>query len=82
LDFGHASIAAPDLNFASFAYFDREVATEPVKVFILAGQSNMEGARSIEADPKRNGGRGSLEFVVNDAVTVPCFKHLVDQDGK
>ena len=29
-----------------------------VKVFILAGQSNMEGAGKIEGDPKRNGGKG------------------------
>ena len=28
-----------------------------VKVFILAGQSNMEGAGKVEADPKRNGGK-------------------------
>ena len=55
---------------------------KPVKVFILAGQSNMEGAGFIEADPKRNGGRGSLEFVVKDAATAPRFKHLVDKDGK
>ena len=34
-------------------------ATKPVRVFILAGQSNMEGAGQIKADPKRNGGKGS-----------------------
>ena len=56
---------------------------KPVKVFILAGQSNMEGgAGFIAADPKRNEGRGSLEFVVKDAATAPRFKHLVDKDGK
>jgi alpha-galactosidase len=33
----------------------------PVKVFILAGQSNMEGHGFIAADSQRNGGKGSLE---------------------
>jgi len=54
----------------------------PVKVFILAGQSNMEGAGAIKADPKRNGGRGSLEFLVKDAATAKQFAHTVDKDGK
>ena len=31
-------------------------ATRPVRVFILAGQSNTEGAGQIKSDPKRNGG--------------------------
>ena len=34
-------------------------AAKPVKVFILAGQSNLEGAGQIKADPKRNEGKGS-----------------------
>jgi alpha-galactosidase len=55
---------------------------KPVKVFILAGQSNMEGHGFIKADPKRNGGKGSLEFLVRDPVTADRFKHLVDRDGK
>ena len=67
---------------ALFAHADRAFAAEPVKVFILAGQSNMEGQGFIAADPKRNEGRGSLEFVVQDAATAPRFKHLVDKDGK
>lgn len=36
-----------------------------VKVFLLAGQSNMEGHGMLVADPNRNGGKGSLEHVVN-----------------
>ena len=54
---------------------------KPTKVFILAGQSNMEGQGFIAADPKRNEGRGSLEFVLKDTATAPRFKHLVDKDG-
>ncbi len=53
----------------------------PVKVFILAGQSNMEGAGIIALDPKRNGGQGSLEFLVRDAATAPRFASLVNADG-
>jgi alpha-galactosidase len=57
-------------------------AAEPVKVYILAGQSNMEGQGIVAADPKRNEGKGSLEFLVKDPATAPRFKHLVDASGK
>src|SRR4051794_24313964 len=56
-------------------------ADKPVKVFILAGQSNMEGHGFVKADPKRNGGKGSLEYLVKDAATAARFKHLVDKGG-
>jgi alpha-galactosidase len=55
---------------------------KPVKVFILAGQSNMEGQGFIQADPRRNGGKGSLEFLVKDSATAAKYKHLMDKDGK
>jgi hypothetical protein len=55
---------------------------KPVKVFLLAGQSNMEGQGFIAADAKRNGGKGSLEFLVKNAATAAKFKHLVDANGK
>ena len=54
----------------------------PVKVFILAGQSNMEGQGKIKAEPKSNEGKGSLEYLVKDPATAARFKHLVDKDGK
>jgi alpha-galactosidase len=54
---------------------------QPVKVFILAGQSNMEGHGIIAADPKRNGGKGSLEYLVKDPATAARFGHLVGKDG-
>ena len=38
----------------------------PLKVFILAGQSNMEGQGVIKMNPQRNGGKGSLEYMVKD----------------
>jgi alpha-galactosidase len=57
-------------------------ATKPVRVFILAGQSNMEGHGYVAAEPKRNGGQGSLEFLVKDAATAKRFAPLVDAAGK
>ncbi len=55
---------------------------KPVKVFILAGQSNMEGHGLIASVPKRNGGKGSLEYLVKDSKTAAKFGHLMDKDGK
>jgi hypothetical protein len=57
-------------------------ADKPVKVFLLAGQSNMEGHGFVAADPKRNGGKGSLEHVARDTATADKFKHLLAADGK
>lgn len=54
----------------------------PLKVFILAGQSNMEGHGFIKADPRRNGGKGSLESLARQPETAARFKHLLDKDGK
>lgn len=60
----------------------KQVGQGPVKVFILAGQSNMEGQGIIASEPRHNNGKGSLEYVVKDPKTAPRFKHLVDKDGK
>ena len=57
-------------------------ADKPVKVFVLAGQSNMEGHGFIKADPKRNEGKGSLEYVTKQPATADKFKHLLGTDGK
>lgn len=53
-----------------------------LKVFILAGQSNMEGQGFIKADPQQNGGKGSLAFLVKDPATADNYKHLLGKDGK
>src|SRR5690349_16945896 len=42
----------------------------------------MEGQGIIAADPKRNGGKGSLEYLVKDSGTAARFDHLVGKDGK
>lgn len=54
---------------------------KPVKVFILAGQSNMEGHGIVPADPKRNGGKGSLEFLAKAPATAARFAQLEDRSG-
>ncbi|MEI7900604.1 MAG: sialate O-acetylesterase [bacterium] len=54
----------------------------PVKVFILAGQSNMEGQGAVKITPKsRNEGKGTLEYLVKDPATAERFKHTVDKKG-
>ena len=67
-----ASLAAPALA----------AEQRPLKVFILAGQSNMEGQGIIAADAKRNGGKGSLEFMVKAPAGASRFAKLTDKDGK
>ncbi len=56
-------------------------ADKPVRVFILARQSNMVGSGIVPADPKRNGGRGSLEDLVKDPATAEKYQPLMGQDG-
>ena len=54
----------------------------PVKVFILAGQSNMEGQGKIKMDPARNEGKGTLEYLVKNPATAKQYKHTVDKNGQ
>jgi len=55
----------------------QQAGKEPLKVFILAGQSNMQGTGTVEGDKK-----GSLRHLVTDPETAEQYKHLVDADGK
>lgn len=52
-----------------------------LKVFILAGQSNMQGHGVIKADEKRNRGRGTLEFVAKQPKTAKSLAHTIDKNG-
>jgi len=54
-----------------------------VKVFILAGQSNMEGQGVVDLDHPEyyNGGRGILERVMKDPIKAKLFSHIKDKDG-
>ena len=58
-------------------------AAGPVKVFILAGQSNMEGQGVVDLDhPKYyNGGRGILLNVMKNPKMASRYAHLKDQEG-
>jgi len=54
----------------------------PVRVFILAGQSNMEGYGAIQEEDKDKGERkGTLTSLLKDPVRVPALKHLRDAQG-
>ncbi|MBS0201565.1 MAG: hypothetical protein JSS49_01610 [Planctomycetes bacterium] len=55
---------------------------KPVKVFILAGQSNMEGQAVVDLEGKDyNNGKGTLKFLLNDPKTSSVVKHLAKPDG-
>ena len=59
------------------------VSAEPLKVFILAGQSNMEGQAVTDLSGKDyNEGKGTLASLMADPVKGSMFKHLKDADGK
>jgi hypothetical protein len=61
----------------------KQVGKCPVKVFILAGQSNMEGAAVVDLTGKDyNDGRGTLVTLMSDPVKGATFKHLKDASGK
>jgi alpha-galactosidase len=76
----HLAAVAAIILFASNAWAE-PVGKGPVKVFILAGQSNMEGAGAIRGDLERNEGKGGLEYLVKDPATAERFRHLVDDQG-
>lgn len=69
---------------ASFSFAQQSKTLAPVKVFILAGQSNMEGQAVIDLDHEKyyNGGRGNLEHVMRHSPLKDSYKHLKDKDGK
>lgn len=58
-----------------------DVSDRVLRVFLLAGQSNMEGAGVIAADPARNDGRGSLEYLAKNRPGSSFAKWLRD-DGQ
>jgi len=61
---------------------DSAAAESPVKVFLLAGQSNMVGAGQIKANPDRNGGQGSLEWMVESSPLKAKVQGLRDSSGE
>ena len=72
LIFSQNAIAAP---------FEKK-AKGPVKVFILAGQSNMEGQAVVDLTGKDyNDGKGTLATLIKDPAKGALFKHLQDSKG-
>jgi hypothetical protein len=62
----------------------RIVSAEPLalKVFILAGQSNMEGQAVVDLTGEHyNGGKGTLAAIMNDPAKRARFAHLRDSTG-
>lgn len=53
----------------------------PLKVFVLAGQSNMVGAGTVAMNPERNEGKGTLEYLVKSPASAADYAHLVDEAG-
>jgi len=55
----------------------------PLKVFILAGQSNMEGQGVADLEGKDyNDGKGTLQFLLRDPEKSSLFKRLKDEQGR
>jgi len=56
---------------------------KPLKVFILAGQSNMEGQAVVDLTGKDyNDRKGTLTKLMEDPAKAPMFAHLKAADGK
>ncbi len=54
----------------------------PLKVFILAGQSNMEGQAVVDLEGKDyNGGKGTLASLMKDPAKKGLLGHLKDEQG-
>ena len=81
----HVSLAVFALCLLGVAIVGKtEPQKEPVKVFLLAGQSNMEGQGVVSMDHPQyyNGGRGNLVNVMKNAKKAHLYKHLRDKKGK
>ncbi len=71
------------LGTSSVAQDVQQAGNRPVKVFILAGQSNMEGQAVVDlAGKDYNEGRGTLETLMGDPAKAPMFQHLRDVTGQ
>jgi hypothetical protein len=63
--------------------FAASFAHAKLKVIVLAGQSNMQGAGQVEMkENSRNGGQGTLAYLVKNEKTAKKYAHLVDKKGE
>jgi alpha-galactosidase len=65
---------------ASLAVFSSPLAAKTVKVFILAGQSNMEGQGSVDHD--YNEGKGNLVWSMANSKSADRMKKLKNEKGE
>jgi hypothetical protein len=74
-------LAAGLLGLSALA-FGADKQTQRVKVFVLAGQSNMEGQAVVDLTGKDyNDGKGTLATLMSIPEKRPLFKHLKNSDG-
>ena len=69
---------------AGFAFLDKHLDnSNKLRVFLLAGQSNMQGQGVVDFDhPKYyNGGKGTLKNVMKKRDRTNLYKHLIDTKG-
>lgn len=65
-----------------FVYAPSYAEEKPVRIFVLAGQSNMEGQAVADLSGKDyNGGKGTLKFLFEDKAKIELVKHLRDEKG-
>ncbi|MFN0125837.1 MAG: sialate O-acetylesterase [Verrucomicrobiales bacterium] len=72
------------LSTFSLLPFDAGAQSEKLKVFILAGQSNMEGQGSVDHDDERdsNGGKGNLVWSMKHSKSAEKMKMLKNEKGE
>ena len=69
---------------AGYAFLDKHLKpTNKLRVFWLAGQSNMQGQGVVDLDhPKYyNSGKGILKNVMKKSKFADLYKHIIDEDG-
>jgi alpha-galactosidase len=58
--------------------------TTTLKVFVMAGQSNMEGKGRVtptQENIDENGGMGTLDYLIDDPTQAPLYDHFKASDG-
>jgi hypothetical protein len=65
-------VMKPALIIATLITFVFPIQAKPLKVFVLAGQSNMEGPASIK----------TFDYIGDDPATAPLLKMMRGADGK
>jgi hypothetical protein len=79
-----AAVVLLTLALAAGARAGEKADPGPWRVFILAGQSNMEGQGVVSMDdPKNyNGGKGNLEWSMKNSQSAARMKHLKNEKGE